>query len=219
MHTTFLYIFFLGSVFIAQNDGIGLPIAQNPNQDYPIIDYASQIANFKQDELNYFNLVVVGHVDSGKSTLIGHLLNLMKKIDEKIMRKIEKVRIIGKDLYLNSWKGFVFEFLQRFCVVRHCCFFHTFVRLIDLIFVRTFRLVVLIDILTLFSKKILLAISFSYSKVRAFDLISNCLIDNPTRHYKPSNMLLFDISIRILIIQLSKFFYKKVGQNNPVFIL
>jgi len=31
----------------------------------------------------HLNLVIIGHVDHGKSTLVGHLLVLLKQIDEK----------------------------------------------------------------------------------------------------------------------------------------
>ena len=35
-------------------------------------------------------MVIIGHVDSGKSTLMGHLLYKMGLIDERIVRKNEK---------------------------------------------------------------------------------------------------------------------------------
>ena len=36
------------------------------------------------------NLVVIGHVDSGKSTLMGHLLFKLGNVSQKIMHKHEK---------------------------------------------------------------------------------------------------------------------------------
>ena len=40
------------------------------NRAYPEINYAHQI----NDQETSLNLVIIGHVDSGKSTLTGHLL-------------------------------------------------------------------------------------------------------------------------------------------------
>lgn len=50
------------------------------------------------------NLVVAGHVDAGKSTLMGHLLYLMKQVDEKTMLKYEKEsQSIGKGSFSFAW--------------------------------------------------------------------------------------------------------------------
>ena len=35
----------------------------------------------------HLNMVVIGHVDAGKSTLMGHLLSLLGEISEKAMHK------------------------------------------------------------------------------------------------------------------------------------
>lgn len=40
---------------------------------------------------NKLNLVIIGHVDSGKSTLMGHLLLKMGRIDKQEMHKVEKL--------------------------------------------------------------------------------------------------------------------------------
>ena len=40
---------------------------------------------------NRLNLVIIGHVDSGKSTLMGHLLFKMGRIDKQEMHKVEKL--------------------------------------------------------------------------------------------------------------------------------
>lgn len=50
------------------------------------------------------NLVIVGHVDSGKSTLVGQLLHLMKLIDSRAMHKLEKEsKNIGKESFKYAW--------------------------------------------------------------------------------------------------------------------
>ena len=46
-----------------------------------------------KDAKNVINLVVVGHVDSGKSTLMGHLLFKTGNVAKKTMHKFEQVLI------------------------------------------------------------------------------------------------------------------------------
>ena len=40
------------------------------------------------------NIVIAGHVDSGKSTLTGHLLKQLKLVTKKQMRKIQKEALL-----------------------------------------------------------------------------------------------------------------------------
>lgn len=50
------------------------------------------------------NLVVIGHVDAGKSTLMGHLLYKMGYVDQKTIYKYEKEsKAIGKDSFHFAW--------------------------------------------------------------------------------------------------------------------
>jgi len=42
------------------------------------------------------NLVVVGHVDSGKSTLMGHLLFILGCVSSRVMHKYEQVKFQSK---------------------------------------------------------------------------------------------------------------------------
>jgi polynucleotide 5'-kinase involved in rRNA processing len=53
------------------------------NQIYPEVHYADVVTGeeSKQDG-NRLNLVIIGHVDSGKSTLMGHILFKMGRIDQ-----------------------------------------------------------------------------------------------------------------------------------------
>lgn len=44
-----------------------------------------------EDDNRTINLVIIGHVDSGKSTLTGHLLYKLGKIDKQQMHKYEKL--------------------------------------------------------------------------------------------------------------------------------
>ncbi|KAJ7947215.1 Elongation factor 1-alpha [Quillaja saponaria] len=56
------------------------------------------------DALNQLNLAIVGHVDSGKSTLSGRLLHLLGRISQKEMHKYEKeAKIQGKGSFAYAW--------------------------------------------------------------------------------------------------------------------
>jgi len=46
----------------------------------------------------HLNLVVIGHVDHGKSTLVGHILLRLGFIDEKTRKEVEEaVKKSGKE--------------------------------------------------------------------------------------------------------------------------
>ncbi|KAJ1931380.1 hypothetical protein EC988_009807, partial [Linderina pennispora] len=55
----------------------------------------------KRDTLN---LVVVGHVDAGKSTLMGHLLYALGQVNERTIQKFERdAERIGKGSFAYAW--------------------------------------------------------------------------------------------------------------------
>ncbi|XP_016191301.1 HBS1-like protein isoform X1 [Arachis ipaensis] len=57
-----------------------------------------------EDTLTQLNLAIVGHVDSGKSTLSGRLLHLLGRISQKQMHKFEKeAKIQGKGSFAYAW--------------------------------------------------------------------------------------------------------------------
>ena len=62
---------------------------------YPKIDYGKKFTS-DSDEKPTINLVIIGHVNSGKSTMVGHLLYLLKEIDKKT---------VHKELMVKSNKG------------------------------------------------------------------------------------------------------------------
>lgn len=52
----------------------------------------------------HLNLVIIGHVDHGKSTTIGHLFYLTKAIDERTIKKYEdESKDIGKSTFKFAW--------------------------------------------------------------------------------------------------------------------
>lgn len=49
-------------------------------------------------------MVVIGHVDAGKSTLMGHLLLKMGTVSSKLMHKYEQEsKKLGKQSFLYAW--------------------------------------------------------------------------------------------------------------------
>ncbi|XWS17932.1 hypothetical protein CRYUN_Cryun33cG0110200 [Craigia yunnanensis] len=57
-----------------------------------------------EDSLTQLNLAIVGHVDSGKSTLSGRLLLLLGRISQKEMQKYEKEsKLQGKGSFAYAW--------------------------------------------------------------------------------------------------------------------
>ncbi|KAJ1426193.1 Zinc finger, RanBP2-type [Sesbania bispinosa] len=57
-----------------------------------------------EDTLTQLNLAIVGHVDSGKSTLSGRLLHLSGRISQKEMHKYEKeAKLQGKGSFAYAW--------------------------------------------------------------------------------------------------------------------
>ena len=67
-------------------------------------DYIFKLNKKLEIKKEYLSLVITGHVDSGKSTTIGHLLYKLGGIDAKTMDKFrqESARI-GKDSFKYAW--------------------------------------------------------------------------------------------------------------------
>ncbi|CAG8580917.1 7997_t:CDS:10, partial [Dentiscutata heterogama] len=64
------------------------------------------IEEYKKRDAEKFplNLVVIGHVDAGKSTLMGHLLYLLGEVNEKAMKQYERDSSkIGKSSFAYAW--------------------------------------------------------------------------------------------------------------------
>lgn len=61
------------------------------NQIYPEVTYASLTKGEESSTQTKLNLVIIGHVDSGKSTLMGHLLLMMGRVDKQEWHKVEKL--------------------------------------------------------------------------------------------------------------------------------
>ncbi len=71
-------------------------------QKYPKIDY--KLSTDESPLKPNISIVIIGHVDSGKSTLMGHLLYLQGEISDRILEKYEKEsKKIGKNSFHFAW--------------------------------------------------------------------------------------------------------------------
>ncbi|KAA8520743.1 hypothetical protein F0562_014985 [Nyssa sinensis] len=62
------------------------------------------LADLAEDRLTQLNLAIVGHVDSGKSTLSGRLLHLLGRISQKELHKYEReAKLQGKGSFAYAW--------------------------------------------------------------------------------------------------------------------
>ncbi|KAJ1729850.1 hypothetical protein LPJ61_003325, partial [Coemansia biformis] len=76
------------------------PAAAKPRRS---IDVVAEYLKTQADR-DTLNLVVVGHVDAGKSTLMGHLLYALGQVSERTLRKFEReAESIGKKSFAYAW--------------------------------------------------------------------------------------------------------------------
>jgi elongation factor 1 alpha-like protein len=63
-----------------------------------------KVALQDDDGKSMLHLVLSGHVDSGKSTILGHLLVLVGEVDERVVTKFEaQAKAIGKATFQYAW--------------------------------------------------------------------------------------------------------------------
>ncbi|XP_044253976.1 HBS1-like protein [Tribolium madens] len=68
------------------------------------IDVESQYKKERGDSKEHLYMVVIGHVDAGKSTLMGHLLYDLGQVNQKAMHKYEQEsRKVGKQSFMYAW--------------------------------------------------------------------------------------------------------------------
>ncbi|XP_028783872.1 HBS1-like protein isoform X2 [Neltuma alba] len=79
-------------------------ISKGPHPQVPYKPEKWMLPQQAEDTLTQLNLAVVGHVDSGKSTLSGRLLHLLGRITQKEMHKYEKeAKLQGKGSFAFAW--------------------------------------------------------------------------------------------------------------------
>ncbi|RYR16754.1 hypothetical protein Ahy_B03g061659 isoform A [Arachis hypogaea] len=85
----------------------GISDNTNSKGSHPQVSYKPEkwmLPQQAEDTLTQLNLAIVGHVDSGKSTLSGRLLHLLGRISQKQMHKFEKeAKIQGKGSFAYAW--------------------------------------------------------------------------------------------------------------------
>ncbi|CAI8618747.1 unnamed protein product [Vicia faba] len=75
-----------------------------PHQQVSYTPEKWMLPQHSEDTLTQLNLAIVGHVDSGKSTLSGRLLHLLGRISKKEMHKNEKeAKLLGKGSFAYAW--------------------------------------------------------------------------------------------------------------------
>ena len=68
------------------------------------VDVRREYQKLRGDSKESINLIVIGHVDSGKSTLMGHLLFQLGQVSQKILHKYEQEsRKLGKQSFMYAW--------------------------------------------------------------------------------------------------------------------
>ncbi|KAK9746534.1 Elongation factor Tu C-terminal domain [Popillia japonica] len=66
----------------------------------PVVVYRKE----RGDVREHLYMVVIGHVDAGKSTLMGHLLYALGQVNQKTMHKYEQEsRKLGKQSFMYAW--------------------------------------------------------------------------------------------------------------------
>ena len=68
------------------------------------VDVRREYQKLRGDCKESINLIVIGHVDSGKSTLMGHLLFQLGQVSQKMLHKYEQEsRKLGKQSFMYAW--------------------------------------------------------------------------------------------------------------------
>lgn len=58
----------------------------------------------RSDQKHHFHMIVIGHVDAGKSTLMGHLLYATGNVSQRVMHKHEQEsKKLGKQSFMYAW--------------------------------------------------------------------------------------------------------------------
>jgi len=94
------------SPVVNEMDGLGLGGHELGENDEGAVDEDAfdLVPEEESDGRETISLVVVGHVDAGKSTLNGHLLCLLGSVDQRTMHKYEKEsKAIGKGSFAFAW--------------------------------------------------------------------------------------------------------------------
>ncbi|KAI3654524.1 hypothetical protein MP228_000578 [Amoeboaphelidium protococcarum] len=91
----------LKKVDLLQDKSLSTQSSQKQKNKMTLKDVLERVSKEKKPHIN---LVIIGHVDAGKSTLMGHLLYLLGEVDAKTMHKYERdSQKIGKGSFKYAW--------------------------------------------------------------------------------------------------------------------
>ncbi|XP_002120940.2 HBS1-like protein isoform X1 [Ciona intestinalis] len=80
------------------------PVSTPSKQNKSTIDYKKEYEKREIDEKPQISLVVIGHVDAGKSTMMGHLLYQQGVVSKRLIHKYEQEsKKIGKSSFAYAW--------------------------------------------------------------------------------------------------------------------
>jgi len=80
------------------------PVIAVATQSHSLFCIATSHAHIMGKEKTHINIVVIGHVDAGKSTTTGHLIYKCGGIDKRTIEKFEKEAAeIGKSSFKYAW--------------------------------------------------------------------------------------------------------------------
>ncbi|XP_038615879.1 HBS1-like protein isoform X2 [Tachyglossus aculeatus] len=92
-----------GSSVLEAEPNITPASVKKPGKSKPQIDVKAELEK-RQGGKQLLNLVVIGHVDAGKSTLMGHLLYLLGNVNKRTMHKYEEEsKKAGKASFAYAW--------------------------------------------------------------------------------------------------------------------
>lgn len=68
------------------------------------VEAGEEYRKMRGDSKAHLHMVTIGHVDAGKSTLMGHLLYRLGHVNQKLMHKYEQEsRKMGKQSFMYAW--------------------------------------------------------------------------------------------------------------------
>ncbi|XP_064382264.1 HBS1-like protein [Halichondria panicea] len=77
---------------------------QRSKSKFNRVDVLTEYKEREKTSKGQINLVVIGHVDAGKSTLMGHMLYLLGNVSKKAMHKYEQEsQKVGKGSFAYAW--------------------------------------------------------------------------------------------------------------------
>lgn len=85
-------------------DGKLLSATGKPLREQSLRNVQDLFDRERGDDKEYIHMVVIGHVDAGKSTLMGHMLVDLGEISQRVMHKNEQEsRKLGKQSFMYAW--------------------------------------------------------------------------------------------------------------------